>query len=134
MKRIILFLALAGFVQADGLVMKRHDALTTVPVTVASGASTNGIDVLPLGASRDLSGWVTFSGAGNLTLTIQTRLAGKTTWYTPRMGATPLTAVAAGSYHIAIFVPPCEALRLVFTAAAADISVTEAFVLEQLDQ
>jgi hypothetical protein len=134
MKRILLFLALVTLAQADSLVMKPHDCLTTVPVTVTSGTSTNGIDVLPLGASRDMSGWVTFTGLGSLTLTVQTRMAGKSTWYTPRMGAIPLSAVAAGSHQVHIFVPPCEALRFVFTATVADIAITEARLLEQLDQ
>ena len=131
---VILSLALAAQAWAQPLYMRMHDCLgatTTVPVTITSGTSTNGVDVVPLGGSQNMSGWVTFTGAGTLTITIQTRRAGVATWYTPTVGAQPVTAKSAGSYHFPISVPPCEALRLVYTAASADVGVTDAFALDQ---
>lgn len=115
-------------------VMAMHDCLgatTTNTITVASGTSTNGSDVVPLGASSSLSGFVTFTGAGTLTVTVQTRRAGKTVWHTPSIGATCLNAVSAGSHHFPIFIPPCEALRLVYTASGADAGVTDAYAIDQ---
>lgn len=126
-------LTLTTWAVADNGSMRMHDCLmatATSPVTVTSGTSTNGADVIPLGAAQNLSGFVTFTGAGKLTVTVQTRMAGKTTWYTPK-GGSPLTAVSAGSYHFFISVPPCEALRLVYAATVANIGITEAFALDQ---
>jgi hypothetical protein len=74
---------------------------------------------------------VSFTGAGTLTVTIQTRRAGQTTWYTPTIGAQPLTSKTAGSYHFPVFVPICEVFRFVYTASSADVGVTDAIALDQ---
>jgi hypothetical protein len=131
---VILGLALTAQAQAAGPSMTPYDCLgatSTVPVTVTSGTSTNGADITPMGRVQNLSGWVTFTGAGTLAITVQTRQAGKSTWYTPTIGATAMPAKSAGSYHFAIFVPICESMRLVYTAASADVGVTDATVLGQ---
>ena len=135
---IILSVVLAAQATAQSPItqsaMSQHDCLgatSAAPVSILSGASATGNTVSPLGASHDLSGFLTFSGAGTVTVTVQTRKAGSTVWHTPTQGATSLTAASAGSHHFLIAVPVCEALRLVYTAAGATASVTEAFVIDQ---
>lgn len=131
-KILALFLLLAppawaqrGFTAHDCL-----GATANATVTIASGTSTNGASVEPLGNSTIQSGFVAFGGSGTLTITVQTRRA-KGTWSTPLVGAQPVTAKAAGLYSFSISVPPCDALRLVYTAAGANVEVTDAFVLDQ---
>ena len=99
-------------------------------MTIASGATSYGSSVEPLGNSTIQSGYISFGGSGTLTITVQTRRA-KGTWTTPTVGAQPITAKTAGAYSFSISVPPCDALRLVYTAATADAEVTDAFVLDQ---
>lgn len=114
--------------------MSQHDCLgatSAAPVSILSGASATGNTVSPLGATHDLSGFLTFTGAGTITVTVQTKKAGSTTWHTPAQGATALTAASAGSHHFVVAVPACEALRLIYTAASATASVTDAFVVDQ---
>jgi hypothetical protein len=97
---------------------------------VTSGTTEYGNEVLPLGASSEMSGFVVFGGSGKLTVTVQTRRA-HGSWCTPTVGAEPLLAVAAGSYSFLIAIPPCDSLRLLYTATVADVGVTDAFVLEK---
>lgn len=110
-----------------------HDCLgasVTNTVTVTSGATATGAEVLPLGDSSEMSGFLVFGGSGKLTVTVQTRRA-RGSWCTPTVGAEPITAVAAGSYSFSISIPPCDSLRLLYTATVADAGVTDAFVLEK---
>lgn len=130
---LLLALVLAPAVGADQRGFTAHDCLgatANVPRTLASGSTTNGNEVGPLGNSSEMSGFVTFTGSGTLTITVQTRRA-RGGWTTPTVGNQPVTSKAAGAYSFSISIPPCDALRLVYTVATADIEVTDAFVLEQ---
>lgn len=129
-----LLLVLAAQASAQPLQLRYHDCLGATPanpVTITSGSSRNGNEVQPLGGSHELSGVVTFTGSGKLTVTVQTRRAGSTDWCTPSVGSTALTAVSAGSHHFLIAVPVCDSLRLVFAATVASVEVTDAVALDQ---
>jgi hypothetical protein len=113
--------------------LQPHDCLgatATNTVTIASGTTSYGDEIRPLGSSEDQSGFVSFAGSGKMTITVQTRRA-RGAWCTPTVGATPLYAVDAGSYNFVISVPPCDSLRLAYTATVADVGVTDASVLER---
>ncbi|MFA6093981.1 MAG: hypothetical protein WC986_13665 [Elusimicrobiota bacterium] len=129
---LVLFLLMAtgAFAQRG---FTPHDCLGATAgntITIAAGTTTYGAEVQPLGNSTDQSGFVAFSGSGTLTITIQTRRA-RGGWSTPTLGAEPLTAAAAGAHNFPIFTPPCDSMRLLYTASGADVEVTDAFVLEK---